>query len=116
MAKSITNTSYGLDQVGMFFAESELRGLHEEMGEEELAVFRQRLAEAGVPNYEFNSWVGILVPAATPQAIVTRLNEHVVKAARARDISERLAKEGAEIVASTPEYFRKVMADETALW
>ena len=39
-----------------------------------------------------------------------------MKAARARDISERLAKEGAEIVASTPEYFRKVMADETALW
>ena len=40
------------------------------------------LQEAGVPNYEFNSWVGILVPASTPPAIVTRLNEHVVKAAR----------------------------------
>ena len=74
------------------------------------------VAEAGVPNYEFNSWVGILVPAATPQAIVTRLNEHVVKAVRAPDISERLAKEGAEIVGSTPEYFRKVMAEEAALW
>ncbi len=35
--------------VGMFFHESELRGLHEEMGEEELAAYRQRLAEAGVP-------------------------------------------------------------------
>ena len=34
--------------VGMFFAESELRGLHEEMGEEELAAHRQRLADAGV--------------------------------------------------------------------
>ena len=26
------------------------------------------------------------------------------------------AREGAEVVASTPEYFRKVLADETALW
>lgn len=35
--------------VGMFFAESELKGLHQELGEQELAGPRQRLAEAGVP-------------------------------------------------------------------
>lgn len=35
--------------VGMFFAESELKGLHQELGEAELAGPRQRLAEAGVP-------------------------------------------------------------------
>ena len=74
------------------------------------------VAESGVPNYEFNSWVGILVPTSTPPAIVTRLNEHVVKAVRAPDISERLAREGADVVASSPEYFGKVIADETALW
>ena len=74
------------------------------------------VAEAGVSNYEFQSWVGILAPASTPPAIVTRLNEHIVKAARAPDISERFVREGAEVVASTPEYFRKVIVAETALW
>jgi tripartite-type tricarboxylate transporter receptor subunit TctC len=74
------------------------------------------VAEAGVSNYEFETWVGILVPASTPAAIVTRLNEHIVKAARSPEISERFAREGAEVVASTPEHFRKVIAAETALW
>lgn len=35
--------------VGMFFAESELRGLHASCGDDELAPVRARLAEAGVP-------------------------------------------------------------------
>jgi tripartite-type tricarboxylate transporter receptor subunit TctC len=74
------------------------------------------VAESGVSNYEFETWVGILVPASTPPAIVTRLNEHIVKAARAPDVSERFAREGAEVIASSPEHFRKVIAAETALW
>jgi tripartite-type tricarboxylate transporter receptor subunit TctC len=74
------------------------------------------VAESGVSNYEFETWVGVLVPASTPPAIVTRLNEHIVKAARAPDVSERFAREGAEVVASSPEHFRKVIAAETALW
>jgi tripartite-type tricarboxylate transporter receptor subunit TctC len=73
-------------------------------------------AEAGVPKYEFQSWVGILAPAATPPAIVRQLNEHIVRAARTADVTERFAREGAEVVAGTPEQFRKVIAGETALW
>ncbi len=73
-------------------------------------------AEVGVPKYEFQSWVGILAPAATPPAIVRQLNEHIVRAARTAVVTERFAREGAEVVAGTPEQFRKVIADETALW
>ncbi len=74
------------------------------------------VAESGVPQYEFNTWVGVMAPASTPQAIVKLLNEHVVKAARAREVNERIVREGAEIVASTPEAFRATIAAETALW
>ncbi len=74
------------------------------------------VAESGVPQYEYNSWVGVLAPASTPQAIIQQLHEHVVKAARAPEVSERIAREGAEIVASTPEGFRAILATETALW
>ena len=74
------------------------------------------VAESGLRNYEFQSWVGILAPASTPGAIVRLLNEHIVKAARAPDVAERFTREGADVAASTPEYFRKVISDESALW
>ena len=74
------------------------------------------VAESGVPKFEFEVWVGLVAPAATPAAIVRLLNEHIVKAARAPDAAERFTREGAEVVASTPEHFRKVMAEETTLW
>ena len=72
--------------------------------------------ESGMPKYEFQSWVGLLAPATTPQPVLRLLHEHIVKAARSPDIAERFTREGAEVVAGTPEQFRKVMADETALW
>ncbi len=74
------------------------------------------VAESGVPEYEFQSWVGILAPAATPPAIIKVLNEHIVRAARAPEISERITREGAEVIASTPEYFRRLIAADIALW
>ena len=40
----------------------------------------------------------------------------MVKAARSPEVAERFAREGADVVGSTPEAFRKVIADETALW
>jgi tripartite-type tricarboxylate transporter receptor subunit TctC len=74
------------------------------------------IAESGVPDYEFNAWVGVLAPAATPPALIRLLNEHVVKAARAPVAAERLTRDGAEVVASTPETFRARIAADTALW
>ena len=74
------------------------------------------IAESGVPDYEFNAWVGLLAPAATPPAIIRLLNEHVVKAARSSVAAERLTRDGAEVVASTPEAIRARIAADTALW
>jgi tripartite-type tricarboxylate transporter receptor subunit TctC len=74
------------------------------------------VAESGVPQHEFNSWVGVVAPAATPAPIVKILNEHIVRAARSPDITERFTKDGAEVVASTPEQFKKVISEEVAMW
>ncbi len=74
------------------------------------------IAESGVPGYEFNAWMGVLAPAATPPAIIRTLNEHVAKATRSPAVAERFAREGADIVASTPEAFRARMAADTAMW
>jgi tripartite-type tricarboxylate transporter receptor subunit TctC len=74
------------------------------------------IAESGVPGYEFNAWVGVLAPAATPPAIIRLLHENVARAARAPAVVERVARDGAEVVASTPEIFRARIAADTALW
>jgi tripartite-type tricarboxylate transporter receptor subunit TctC len=74
------------------------------------------VAESGVPEHEFNSWVGVVAPVATPAPVIKILNEHMVRAARSPDIVERFAKDGAEVVASTPEQFKKVLTEEVAMW
>ncbi|HEV7802840.1 MAG TPA: tripartite tricarboxylate transporter substrate binding protein [Burkholderiales bacterium] len=47
------------------------------------------IAEAGVTGYEATIWTGILAPAKTPRAIVTRINSDVGKLLSARDLRER---------------------------
>src|SRR6266850_197609 len=48
------------------------------------------VVEAGLPNFEVTTWYGILAPAGTPKAIVTRLNAELVKAMHAPELKERL--------------------------
>ncbi len=72
------------------------------------------IAQAGVPGYEFTSWYGVLAPAGTPASIINTLNDHVVKAMRAPDVAEHLAKEGADVIASSPEQFASHIKVELA--
>ncbi len=74
------------------------------------------VAESGVPQHEFNSWVGVVAPVSTPASIIKVLNEHMVRAARSPEIVDRFARDGAEVVASTPEHFKKVISDDVAMW
>jgi tripartite-type tricarboxylate transporter receptor subunit TctC len=72
------------------------------------------VAEAGVPGYEFTSWIGLLAPAATPADIITKLNQHIVKALRSPELSTPFAAAGMDVIASSPEDFRKYMRAELA--
>ena len=74
------------------------------------------IAETGVPGYAFNNWHALLLPAATPPAVVAKLYEEIVKAARHPDIAGRVAPLGIEIVASTPEELQQRVAAEHAHW
>jgi hypothetical protein len=74
------------------------------------------VAESGVPGYEFNTWVGLLGPAALSPALIKLLNEHAVRAARAPEVAERVTREGAEVVAGSPEAFKATIAADTVLW
>ncbi|HEX2829869.1 MAG TPA: tripartite tricarboxylate transporter substrate binding protein [Burkholderiales bacterium] len=74
------------------------------------------IAESGVPGYSVSGWYGLFVPAATPANIVKTLNTAAQKALRAKDVSDRLSGEAAEIVASSPAEFAKFFNAEVAKW
>jgi len=58
------------------------------------------------------SWFAVAAPAATPPAIVKRLNEEFIKASRDPDLVRRLKENGTPIETSTPEHMAKLMAQE----
>ncbi len=75
--------------------------------------------EAGIPNSDYNFWVGMIVPAKTPRAIVTKLFEQTQSALQMPDMKERMAKLGAEPMLMPPAefdaYIRKEIASNAAL-
>ena len=74
------------------------------------------IAEAGVPGYESLQWYGLLAPAGVSREIVARVNKEAVAVLRTPDIVERLARDGGEAVASTPEEFGAYIRAETEKW
>ncbi len=74
------------------------------------------IAEAGLPGYESVQWSGLLAPAGTPRDIIARLHKEAVAILRAPDSRERLASDGSEVIANSPEEFAAVLRAETVKW
>ena len=72
--------------------------------------------EAGVPGYEVLTWSGICAPAGTSRAVITRLNEAIVKGVTSRETRERFAALGADVVANSPAEYRQFILAELAKW
>jgi len=72
--------------------------------------------EAGVPALTVITFNGVLAPAATPPAIVARLNAEIVAAANAHDLKERMAAQAADIATTTPEEFAAIIRRDFAQW
>lgn len=68
------------------------------------------VAEAGVPGYKFDSWIGVLAPATMPRAEVDRLNAAINKALADPAVQERLTRLGVETgAAMAPDEFQKLL-------
>jgi len=74
------------------------------------------IAEAGLPGYESVQWSGLLAPAGTPQEIIARLHKETIAILRAPDMRERLAGDGSELVANSPEEFAAFLKAELVKW
>jgi tripartite-type tricarboxylate transporter receptor subunit TctC len=74
------------------------------------------MTEAGYPEIEGDTWVGVLVPAGTSKDIINFLNREVVKIIAMPDMEGRLAELGYDPVASTPEEFAVRIKAEIETW
>jgi tripartite-type tricarboxylate transporter receptor subunit TctC len=74
------------------------------------------LDESGLRGYEASTFIGVLAPANTPQPVVARLNAAMRKVMDTAAVREKFLGLGAEPGSSSPEEFRKLIADELAKW
>jgi tripartite-type tricarboxylate transporter receptor subunit TctC len=73
------------------------------------------LREAGLPDAEYNFWVGAFAPAKTPKPIVERLNREIVAALKVKAVADKVIALGGEPAPMTPAEFDKFVRKEIAL-
>ena len=70
------------------------------------------IREAGLPDFVYEGWYGMLIPSRTPKAIINRLAKEVAEIVEQPDTKERIASLGAIAKSSSPKAFDKVVHDE----
>lgn len=71
------------------------------------------VAESGVSGYDYASWIGIVAPAETPDAVVQQLSRELTQVLKSPDTVARLAENGIDPFIMTPQEMTKYMADDS---
>ncbi len=74
------------------------------------------MQEAGVADFEVDSWYAMLVPAKTPRAVIDKLNKALNTVLAEPAVRNQLLEQGADAVGGTPEALGKVIAAELPKW
>ncbi len=74
------------------------------------------IAEQGIAGFESGTWQGVLMPAATPPAVVSRVSAELARIIQSPDIQQRLASQGAEVAVIAPADFSPFFERERAKW
>jgi len=72
--------------------------------------------EAGVPDYVYATWYGLLAPAGTPRRIVDKLNQATVAALHSPELRKVFATQGLNPTPSTPAQFTSYLRSEVEKW
>lgn len=70
------------------------------------------IAESGFPGFEASVWYGLVAPAATPRAVVTRLHAEVQKALQTQEVRERMNSVGGEVIPGSTDLFAALIRSE----
>jgi tripartite-type tricarboxylate transporter receptor subunit TctC len=74
------------------------------------------MAEAGLPQFVVESWYGLMAPAGTPEPVIRKVREETLRTLARPDVIDAFAKQGADVVTSTPEEFARTVASEKDRW
>ena len=74
------------------------------------------IGESGVKGYAAVNWYGLLAPAATPAAIIERLNRELNAALRSPDVVQQLKEQGIDASPSSPAEFARFITAEEKKW
>ncbi len=74
------------------------------------------IAESGYPGFDALAWNGVLVPAATPKAIVQRLNAEINAVLKDPEVVQKMHASGFDLVGGTPEEFGVLIRTESEKW
>jgi tripartite-type tricarboxylate transporter receptor subunit TctC len=69
-----------------------------------------------VPGYDATNWWGLVAPAATPTAILSRLHAELETLLKSDETRKRLESEGADVIRMTPTEFGRFIGEETQKW
>ncbi len=74
------------------------------------------MLESGLPNYEVDYWYGFFAPAATPKDVLARIHTESQQVLRGADTITRLAEQGLQVIAKTPEQFAAFVKRDIEKW
>lgn len=74
------------------------------------------VAEAGVPGYALDPWLGLFVPARTPPEIIQRIHAEATRIVNAPDLKSKLAAQGIMIETNSPAEFARAIREDHARW
>lgn len=74
------------------------------------------MIESGIPGYDFTTWYALVLPAATPQPVVNRLNDDLAKIAALPAVREQFAGQGLESAHTSAAEARAYLVAEIAKW
>ncbi len=72
--------------------------------------------EQGYPKLDVVGWFGVLVPAATPRAVVEKLSADINGVMAREDVAKPLRDSGIEPVGTTPDRYAEILRTDTAKW
>jgi tripartite-type tricarboxylate transporter receptor subunit TctC len=72
--------------------------------------------ELGYPDIQAVGWNGLVLPAKTPQAIVAKLEQAVIKAVKMPDVGQKVGQLGAEATGTTAAEFAQIIKSDREKW
>lgn len=70
------------------------------------------VAEAGLSDYRYESWFGVMAPAGTPPAILAKVSQDIAKVLQTKEVADKMISQGSIPAANSPDEFAKIIRDD----